>query len=391
MTIVELSTQQTMRSVDPLVTVVIPAYNAEQVIATTLTSVIHQTYQNLEILVVDDGSCDRTAEIVTGFTQKDSRVRLIQQTNGGVAAARNTGISAAQGEFIAPLDADDVWYPSNLQRQVDCLLNSPAQAGLAYSWSIDIDAADRPTGVVRASRIEGEVYTTLLLHDFIANASSVMLRRSCLEEIGGYNTSLKQRQGQGSEDWDIYLRMAERYEFRVVPEFLVGYRRLPDSMSTDFSQMVRSRQLVWQDIHKKYPKLPDIIKRLSNSSYYLYIAWQCYEAGQRENLFRWVAQAMRTAPLTVCLRPSVWKLCLKGALMESQADDECQASPSETASDSQDGADIGSNVTSKVLAEIFLHRVVSPVLGNLRRWRAAAAQPPNTVNQRLENPCTTSN
>jgi glycosyltransferase involved in cell wall biosynthesis len=97
----------------PLVSVIIPAYNAENFIAKTLESVLSQTYQNIEVLVVDDGSTDTTAEIVKSFVQKDSRVSLLQQSNAGVAAARNLAIEKSKGEYIAPIDADDIWYPQN--------------------------------------------------------------------------------------------------------------------------------------------------------------------------------------------------------------------------------------------------------------------------------------
>lgn len=106
----------------PFVSVIIPAYNAEAFIGRTLESVLAQTYENIEVLVVDDGSRDRTAEIVASFAQKDSRVILLKQQNAGVAAARNLAIEKSRGEYIAPLDADDIWYPSKLDKQVQCIL-----------------------------------------------------------------------------------------------------------------------------------------------------------------------------------------------------------------------------------------------------------------------------
>jgi len=97
----------------PLVSVIVPAYNAEAFIAQTLDSIISQTYQNIEILVVDDGSQDRTPEIVESFAQRDQRITLLRQANAGVAAARNLAIEKSNGEYIAPIDADDIWYPQN--------------------------------------------------------------------------------------------------------------------------------------------------------------------------------------------------------------------------------------------------------------------------------------
>jgi glycosyltransferase involved in cell wall biosynthesis len=101
----------------PLVSVIVPAYNAEEFIGETLNSALSQTYSNIEILVVDDGSQDRTSEVVKAFVQKDERVILLQQANAGVAAARNLAIEKSRGEYIAPLDADDIWYPQKLEKR----------------------------------------------------------------------------------------------------------------------------------------------------------------------------------------------------------------------------------------------------------------------------------
>ena len=102
----------------PLVSVIIPACNAEIFLEKTLDSVLAQTYKNIEVLVVDDGSQDRTAEIVEGVAQRDHRVILLRQSNAGVAAARNLAIQKSSGKYIAPIDADDIWFPQNLEKQV---------------------------------------------------------------------------------------------------------------------------------------------------------------------------------------------------------------------------------------------------------------------------------
>ena len=294
----------------PLVSVVIPAYNAQVYIERTISSVLAQTYQNLEIIVVDDGSSDRTAEIVKSIAQKDERVILVQQSNSGVAAARNLGIEKSSGQFIAPIDADDIWYPQNIEKQVKCILQEGASVGLVYSWSIDIDEDDLPTGGFRAPRIEGEVYTTLICHDFIANASSCLIRRACFQQVGDYDSSLKKQNGQGGEDWDLYLRIAEHYQFRAVPEFLVGYRKLSNSMSCDYTSMAKSRDLIWRSIRKKYPKIPGIIYRLSTSSFYMNLAYQSNRCGRAKTTLYWLYQALKIDWITPCLRLGLYTLSI---------------------------------------------------------------------------------
>jgi glycosyltransferase involved in cell wall biosynthesis len=293
------------------VSVIIPAYNAEKFIEKTLGSVTNQTYQDLEIIVIDDGSQDQTAEIVKKMAKQDSRISLLQQINSGVAAARNLGIEKAQGEFIAPIDADDLWCVDNLQKQVQCLLNSDPSVGLTYAWSVDIDENDIPRGEFRASTIEGKVYTILLLHDFIANASSTLIRRSVFEKVGVYSSYLKSQDAQGGEDLELYLRIAEAYEFRVIREFLVGYRKLSNSMSSNYETMAKSRLVIWQSVFAKYPRIPKVIYRLSMSSFYMYLARQSSLYGRHQKTLFWLYKALKSDLITPYLRLGLYTLFIK--------------------------------------------------------------------------------
>ncbi|BAT55521.1 glycosyl transferase family 2 [Nostoc sp. NIES-3756] len=298
----------------PLVSVIIPAYNAEKYIYETLKSVINQTYKNLEILVVNDGSQDRTKEIVKAIAQQDHRIKLLEQANSGVAAARNLAIAKSQGEFIAPIDADDIWYPENLEKQVQCFLNSDNNVGLVYSWSIDIDEQGLPTGCIRAANIEGNVYKTLICHNFIGNASASLIRRSYLEKVGGYNCKLKEQNAQGCEDWELYLRIAEHYQFRVVPEFFIGYRKIIDSMSRDFRRMAKSHSLMLQEVKQKHPEIPSFLYRLSSSSFYMYLAHQSHQCHQYRNTILWLIQALRKDCITPVFRYGLYTLAIKSIL-----------------------------------------------------------------------------
>jgi glycosyltransferase involved in cell wall biosynthesis len=295
----------------PLVSVIIPAYNAEAFIGRTLNSVLSQTYQNLEVLVVDDGSHDRTPTMVQAIAQTDDRVRLIQQTNAGVAAARNLGIQNAQGEFIAPIDADDLWYPDALEKLVARFQASDSQVGVVYVWAVDIDERDQPTGGFHAATINGSVYKTLICHNFLGNASATLIRKSCLDRIGGYNTQLKAQNAQGCEDWDLYLRLAEQYKFGVVPEFLVGYRKIASSMSGDFSKMARSQQLMLQTIQHNHPEIPGFLYRLSRSSFYLYLAHQSDAYGNARATLSWLWQGVKIDPITPLGRLGLYILLVK--------------------------------------------------------------------------------
>jgi glycosyltransferase involved in cell wall biosynthesis len=306
---------------DPLVSVIIPAYNAEQFIAKTLHSVLQQTYPNLEVVVVDDGSSDRTVEIVQSFASEDARIILFCQANAGVAVARNWGITQSKGEFIAPIDADDLWHPQNLEKQVACMQELGSAVGVVYSWSVDIDERDAVTGGFHVAAITGDVYYTLLCHNFLGNASATLIRRICLEQVGGYDPQLKVQNAQGCEDWDLYLRLAQQYAFAAVPEFLVGYRKLQESMSCDYLKMARSHHFMLQAAKRRDPKIPEALCKLSSSSFYLYLAHQCGNLGatsrnkiqaEQQPLF-WLWQALKV-DVSPLLRPKFYSLLFQISL-----------------------------------------------------------------------------
>lgn len=300
-----------LQSHTSLVSVVIPAYNAQQLIVRTLMSVLSQTYRHLEVLVVDDGSRDRTPEIVQAIAKQDDRVRLLQQPNAGVASARNLGIRSAQGEFIAFIDSDDLWYPDALEKLIAQFHQSLPMVGVIYAWSVDIDEHDRPIGGFHAATIDGNVYKTLICHNFLGNASATLIRKDCLDHLGGYDTQLKAKKAQGCEDWDLYLRLAEHYEFGVVPEFLIGYRKVASSMSMDFRQMARSQQFMLQSVQKNHPELSGYLYRLSRSSFYLYLAQQCDVYGDARETLDWLWQAVKADPISSVGRLGLYILLIK--------------------------------------------------------------------------------
>ncbi len=261
----------------PLVSVIVPAHDAAAFIQATLESALAQTHAHLEVIVVDDGSRDATPAIVTELAAQDERIRLLRQPNAGVAAARNRGLAASRGSLIALLDADDLWHPEKLARQVAVIRRCPPRVGLVYTWSSVIDEAGRVVdrrgcGVPRYA---GEVYPALVLWSFVGNASTPLIRRACLEAIGGFDPGLHARRAQGCEDLKLYLAIAERYEFAVVPEFLVGYRQTARSMSRDVWQMKRSHDLVLAEVRARHPELPDWLFRWSQAMCCYWLMMTC--------------------------------------------------------------------------------------------------------------------
>lgn len=234
--------------------VVVPMFNAERTVGTTLTSICRQTYQALDIIVVDDGSTDRSASIVASHAEKDRRIRLLAQSNAGVANARNSGAASTDAEFLAFIDADDLWAPSKIALQLQALQEGGPSAGLAYCWFAHIDEDGRVFSLHNRPDAEGRVLQRMCRNNFVGNGSSMLVRRSAFERAGQFDSSLRARNAQGCEDLLMCLRIAESYEFRVVPQHLVGYRMTNTNMSSDVMQMLRSCEIVLAEYREKYPQ-----------------------------------------------------------------------------------------------------------------------------------------
>ncbi len=240
---------------DDAVTAVVPAYNAEATLDETLRSVRSQTHRALEILVVDDGSRDRTAEIALAHAAADRRVRLVQQANAGVAAARNHGIAEAQAALVAPVDADDLWAPVKIERQLAALRRGGPTFALVYTWSALIAADSRIITLGDRETEEGDVLARMCRGNLVGNGSAALMRRRAVLEVGGYDPTLRARRAQGCEDWLLYCKIAARHRVALVPEFLTGYRQSPETMSRDLMQMARSWRLVAAELRLYHPEL----------------------------------------------------------------------------------------------------------------------------------------
>jgi GT2 family glycosyltransferase len=302
----------------PLVSVVIAAYNAAGFIEDTCRSAMRQTYPALEIIIVDDGSTDRTAALVEALAAADPRIRLIRQQNLGVAAARNRAIALAAGEFIAPLDADDVWDPTKIARQVARLQEAGPQAGMAYCWWAWIDVNATLLDRSPFWRVEGDVLERLTEVNFTGSASVPLFRHACLDAVGGYDAGLRAKGAQGCEDWDLALRVAGRYQVAVVPAVLVGYRRRGDSMSAGCDTMYRSQVQVLEALAAREPSLSPAVLRRSKGQFALHLAGVSFWSGDYLGACRWVLRA-RSITLVFSIAPHVARLLARRLLAGAQA------------------------------------------------------------------------
>jgi glycosyltransferase involved in cell wall biosynthesis len=250
----------------PKVDVIIPAYNAARYLPTAIESVIAQTFEDWRIVLVDDGSTDNTAEVVAPFLQRlGPKLNYIRKPNGGVTAARNTAIQASTAEFLAFLDADDLWLPCRLSESLKALAEWP-QAGLAYGLVTHIDPEGRLGETWEGNRrnAEGHIAPYIYMRKVELPCVTVTLRRRCIDEVGIFDEAMRV-----TEDRDLWLRIALRYEVAFVPKVLAYYRVSPNSLSADSQQMLkaqlqfirkhygsegcglRSRQIAWARVYKQ--------------------------------------------------------------------------------------------------------------------------------------------
>lgn len=213
-----------------LVSVVIPAYNSAATLARSIDSVLAQTWTAREIIVVDDGSSDATAAVIAGYADQ---VRGLHQANAGPSAARNRGIEAARGVYVAFLDADDYWLPEKLERQVALLANHP-ELGFCSTATRVVDTAGKHIGDWPCCQVPGPLLETLFMHSAAVSGSTsgVLARRELVQAVGGFDENLR-----GFEDPDLWIRLAARSGYACIPEALTRVVRTPQSVSANLPRM----------------------------------------------------------------------------------------------------------------------------------------------------------
>jgi glycosyltransferase involved in cell wall biosynthesis len=240
----------------PSISVVIPAYNREHTILVAIRSVLWQTLQPKEVIVVDDGSSDGTAAAVESLGTPT--VRLIRQANGGISAARNTGIQAARGDWVAFQDSDDEWLPTKLERQVAALAADPAHPSAIYCGLLIIGRLENAATHQTSARhriayhpdpaeqtVSGNILPALLRSNLVST-QTLMARRETLHKVGLFDTGLK-----SLVDWDIAIRLASHGAIGFVDEPLALQRFTPNSITRDTAKRIDS----WIHILEKHRPL----------------------------------------------------------------------------------------------------------------------------------------
>lgn len=296
---------------NPLVTVIIPTYNYARFVREAVESALAQTYRPMEIIVVDDGSTDNTREVMQAYAGHPE-VRYLYQTNKGLPGARNTGIRAAHGKYLALLDADDIWAPAKLSWQVAFYEEHPDAAIVATEAYEFRDASEiAPAGgVPRANQSPPSVteYTLRDLMEFSAfRPSSVMMRKDHCEAVGLFDEQFRY-----VEDLDMWARMSTQGRIYRLNAPLLGARQHPAVQSMHFAPHVEYHRRVLDKLFATLPELkahPEW-RRLAEARLMVHLSWMRYQSGQRipaiadvlRSIWQWPA-ALRTAERV----PQPWK------------------------------------------------------------------------------------
>lgn len=293
-----------MAADEDLVTVVIAAYNAEETIDATLASARAQTHRNLEIIVVIDGATDGTETVVRSHAQNDARIVVIVTSNQGFCAARNTGARVGKGAFIAPLDADDLWHPEKIEKQLAVFAAGGAGLGMVYTLYRRIDQWDNVILDGAYTCWAGNIFPALLLYNCVGNGSSMLIRTTAFQKAEGYSMALNR---MGCEDYLLQVLLAHDWQIGAVPEFLTGYRFVPGSMSRDHLRMAKARLNMLDIVAARVADTPDNVMTAARCQFTAELAIARARNREVAGAAAGFSDAFRIEPLLACAY-SVYRL-----------------------------------------------------------------------------------
>ena len=251
-----------------LVSVIVAVFNQQDFVVETVNSVLNQTYSNLEVIVVDDGSKDESITRLRSL--KDSRLSIIPLKHIGEANCKNYGWQQSSGEFVGFIDGDDIWEPTKVESHIEAL-SKHADAGLAYSFTWFINEQGHVIHEEAPYEAHTDCYRELLKHNFMKSGSNAIHTRASLIELGSYDPDCAIL-----IDWDLYLRHSKHRPFVLVPQHLVRYRQHPEQNSLNVSEMEKSaRRLFSREFEQSHKlQLSKQLRQESFDNFYTYLRQQ---------------------------------------------------------------------------------------------------------------------
>jgi len=273
-----------------LVSVITPTFNRAKYVSEAISSVLEQTFSDLELIIVDDGSTDNTRLEVQPFLA-DERVRYFYQENQGQSQARNFALGQARGNHIAFLDSDDLWCPGKLEQQLAIFEREPG-IDIVHGDEALIDEKGAVTSFKNMKRYSGNI-TRFLLADNSVSITSALVKRRCFDEMGGFDTSIGV-----ADDYELWLRFSSRYRFHYEPGIVASYRVMTDQISSDKRRRFAANELIINRFLQQYggALAPDD-RRWGLARFYCRKARYFASVGERRKALGSVLMAYRKAPL----------------------------------------------------------------------------------------------
>ena len=273
----------------PTVSVVIPAHNASTTLSATVDSVLGQSFSDLEVVIVDDGSTDDTYSMASSLS--DPRIRAVRQENGGAPSARNAGIGEATGDYVAFLDADDLWFPNKLERHLEFMRQRGALASQTALWFVNDSLRRLHRG--SCPQFSDPLLDVLLFRHMPGLMSTLVVERQFLQQVGLFDESLAIL-----EDWEIAIRLARGGRFLNLDEALTMYRLHPDNRSLDLEIHIAPGLEVLERVFSD-PSLPAHIRRKRARIYaamYAMYSGGALRAGRYRDSALWASRAIKSHP-----------------------------------------------------------------------------------------------
>jgi glycosyltransferase involved in cell wall biosynthesis len=240
---------KSMSNNKPLVSILTPTYNRSDLLPIAIKSVLEQTYKNIEMLVIDDGSTDNTKEVINELLQ-DKRVHYYYQENQGQSVARNRALKECKGEMICFLDSDNLFKPDKIAFQISFLRDNP-DVDIIYGDNETIDTIGCVLHNNNMKRYSGNIYKRLLIDNFVS-MNTAMVRKNCFDELGGMDESIRV-----ADDYDLWLRFSTRYNFKYEPVYFSQYRVMENQISSDKGRRFESNRTIIERSINDNPQLLD--------------------------------------------------------------------------------------------------------------------------------------
>ncbi|OGX57910.1 MAG: hypothetical protein A2447_01900 [Omnitrophica WOR_2 bacterium RIFOXYC2_FULL_38_12] len=272
---------------NPLISVIMPTYNRSTMAGNAAISVLQQSYNNIELIIVDDGSSDGTKDIIKALN--DTRIKYIRhETNKGGSAARNTGIKSSKGDYLSFIDDDNIWMPEILELQYKTFSNSSPDIGIVYVWqevrSLENNELLWKTQPTLKGNLKGQ-----FLYGQGIGGMNFLTRRECLNKIGLFDENLK-----ACQDWDLLKRLSEHYSFDFIPKELVVYYIHPERISTNLESLILGRTRMVEKYLDEFKLHPEVL-----TTHYKRIGKMHCINGTWKHGFEWFRKAIEVNMLSI--------------------------------------------------------------------------------------------